>query len=70
MSKTDETDYSPSQSEKAEQRAKIESATAEFLNGHDIEQIEPNTRTIILSAEKIKKSATWGDSDNECKKGK
>lgn len=68
MSKSDEADYNPSQSEKDEQREKIASATAEFLNGHDIEHIEPNTRTIILSAEKIKKSATWDESDNECKK--
>ena len=70
MSKTDEANYNPSQIEKAEQREKIESETAEFLKDHRIKKIKPNKRTIILSAEKIKKSATWGDSDNECKKGK
>ena len=68
MSKPEETDYYPSQKEKAEQREKIESATDEFLKDHRIKKIKPNKRTIILSAEKIKKSATWGDSDNECKK--
>ena len=68
MTSKEEANYNPSQQEKAEQRAKIASATAEFLKGNDIEEIKPNTRTIITSAEKIKKSATWGDSDNECKK--
>jgi hypothetical protein len=67
MSKTEEADYNPSQSEKADQRARIEEQTAEFLEGNDIEEVEQDKRTIVLSADKIKKAA-WRDPDSECKK--